>query len=323
MTPKKFSLIPGNISRFFILMVIVLLATMGVMIQSAVNAWLKEKSYQVVDVSHALHQRIDAWRYATWQIYDNIAATSVNTASGGLQETRLKQDVYYLEKPRRKTEALIFGSHDSSTLEMTQKMSDYLDILWGAETIPWSMYYLNGLDNSLILVSTLPLKDLSSSFKESTISSVVESRRAEMLLQANTLDERETFSPLRHLAWQNAHYFTLRTTFNQPGHLATVVAFDLPINDLIPPGMTIDSFRIEPDPSQNLATTPDKESADHIGITFNGMQIDIATDISTTGMQLLWTVPMSTMLLESMQNILLPLLLNIGLLALALFGFTT
>ena len=60
------------------------------------------------------------------------------------------------------------GSHDSSTLEMTQKMSDYLDILWGAETIPWSMYYLNGLDNSLILVSTLPLKDLSSSFKESS-----------------------------------------------------------------------------------------------------------------------------------------------------------
>ncbi len=107
--------------------------------------------------------------------------------------------MYYLEKPRRKTEALIFGSHDSSTLEMTQKMSDYLDILWGAETIPWSMYYLNGLDNSLILISTLPLKDLSSSFKESTISSVVESRRAEMLLQANTLDERETFSPLRHL----------------------------------------------------------------------------------------------------------------------------
>lgn len=64
MTPKKFSLIPGNISRFFILMVIVLLATMGVMIK-APSMRLKEKSYQVVDVSHALHQRIDAWRYAT------------------------------------------------------------------------------------------------------------------------------------------------------------------------------------------------------------------------------------------------------------------
>ncbi|HIC8974615.1 TPA: hypothetical protein ACW71X_004926, partial [Klebsiella aerogenes] len=36
MTQKKFSLIPGSITRFFILMVIVLLATMGVMIQSSV-----------------------------------------------------------------------------------------------------------------------------------------------------------------------------------------------------------------------------------------------------------------------------------------------
>jgi two-component system sensor histidine kinase RcsD len=323
MTQKKFTLMPGSITRFFILMVIVLLATMSVTLQSAVNAWLKEKSYQVVDVSHALHKRIDAWRYATWQIYDNIAATSSSAAGEGLQETRLKQDVYYLEKPRRKTEALIFGSHDSSTLEMTQKISNYLDILWGAETIPWSMYYLNGLDNSLILVSTLPLKDLSSSFKESTISNVVESRRAEMLLQANTLDERETFSSLRQLSWQNGHYFTLRTTFNQPGHLATVVAFDLPINDLIPPGMTLDSFRLEPDPSQNATGNPDKEESDNVSINFNGTRIEIVTAINTTGMRLIWVVPFSTLMIESLQNVLLPLLLIIGLLALTLFGFTT
>ena len=64
MTQKKFSLMPGSITRFFILMVIVLLATMGVMIQSAVNTWLKDKSYQVIDVSHALHKRIDTWRSA-------------------------------------------------------------------------------------------------------------------------------------------------------------------------------------------------------------------------------------------------------------------
>ncbi|QQN45024.1 phosphotransferase RcsD [Raoultella sp. XY-1] len=323
MTQKKFSLMPGSITRFFILMVIVLLATMGVMIQSAVNTWLKDKSYQVIDVSHALHKRIDTWRYATWQIYDNIAATPSSTVSDGLQETRLKQDVYYLEKPRRKTEALIFGSHDSSTLEMTQKMSNYLDILWGAETIPWSMYYLNGLDNSLILVSTLPLKDLSSSFKESTITSVVESRRAEMLLQANTLDERETFSSLRRLSWQNGHYFTLRTTFNQPGHLATVVAFDLPINDLIPPGMPLDNFRIEPDPAQSAVSNPEKEAADSVNIDFNGARIEIITSISTTGMRLIWVVPFGSLLLESLQNVLLPLLLIIGLLALTLFGFTT
>ncbi len=83
---------------------------MGVMVQSAVNAWLKDKSYQIVDITHAIQKRVDTWRYVTWQIYDNIAATTSPSSGEGLQETRLKQDVYYLEKPRRKTEALIFGS---------------------------------------------------------------------------------------------------------------------------------------------------------------------------------------------------------------------
>lgn len=321
---SKFSLLPGSITRFFLLLIVVLLVTLGVMVQSAVNAWLKDRSYQVVDITHALHKRIDTWRYATWQIYDNIAATPGNSSGEGLQETRLKQDVYYLEKTRRKTEALIFGSHDSATLEMTQRISTYLDALWGAETIPWSMYYLNGQDNSMILISTLPLKDLSSGFKETTVGNIVDSRRAEMLQQANALDERESFSSLRRLAWQNGHYFTLRTTFNQPGHLATVVAFDLPINDLIPPDMPLDSFRLDPDTaSQNLRSPQDKESPDSVSISFNGSKIEIASSLNSTGMRLVWQVPFGTLLLDTLQNILLPLLLNIGLLALALFGFST
>ncbi|MFE4112220.1 phosphotransferase RcsD [Kosakonia sp. YIM B13611] len=323
MIPGKFSLIPGNITRYFLLLIIVLLVTMGVMIQSAVNAWLKDKSYQIVDITHAIHKRIDTWRYATWQIYDNIAAAPAATSGEGLQETRLKQDVYYLEKPRRKTEALIFGSHDSSTLEMTQRISTYLDTLWGAETVPWSMYYLNGQDNSMILVSTLPLKDLSSGFKDTTISNIVDSRRAEMLQQANALDERESFSSLRHLAWQNGHYFTLRTTFNQPGHLATVVAFDLPINDLIPPGMTLDSFRLDPDTTQTNTRGQDKETTDSVTVNFNSSRIEISSALNGTGLRLVWQVPFGTLLLDTLQNILLPLLLNIGLLALALFGYTT
>lgn len=323
MMPNKFSLMPASITRFFLLMIVVLLVTLGVMVQSAVNAWLKDKSYQIVDTTHALHKRIDTWRYATWQIYDTIAATSTSSSAEGLQETRLKQDVYYLEKPRRKTEALIFGSHDGSTLEMTQRMSTYLDTLWGAETIPWSMYYLNGQDNSLILISTLPLKDLSSGFKESTISGLVDSRRAEMLQQANALDERESFSPLRRLAWQNGHYFTLRTTFNQPGHLATVVAFDLPINDLIPPGMPLDSFRLEADPTQSSLRSAEKDPSDSVSINFNSSRIEIVASVDTTNSRLVWQVPFGTLMLDTLQNILLPLLLNIGLLALAVFGYVT
>lgn len=59
-----------------LLLIIVLLVTMGVMVQSAVNAWLKDKSYQIVDITHAIQKRVDNWRYVTWQIYDNIAATT-------------------------------------------------------------------------------------------------------------------------------------------------------------------------------------------------------------------------------------------------------
>ncbi|EIQ74314.1 sensor-like histidine kinase RcsD [Shigella flexneri 1235-66] len=319
----RFSLLPGSITRFFLLLIVVLLVMMGVMVQSAVNTWLKDKSYQIVDITHAIHKRVDTWRYVTWQIYDNIAATTNSSTADGLQETRLKQDVYYLEKPRRKTEALIFGSHDSSTLEMTQRISTYLDTLWGAENVPWSMYYLNGQDNSLILISTLPLKDLTSGFKESTIGNIVDSRRAEMLQQANALDERESFSSLRRLVWQNGHYFTLRTTFNQPGHLATVVAFDLPINDLIPPGMQLDSFHLEPDATSTSEHLSEKESPDSVSINFNNSKIEISSALNSTDMRLVWQVPFGSLLLDTLQSILLPLFLNIALLALALFGYTT
>src|SRR5699024_4749115 len=211
----------------------------------------------------------------------------------------------------------------NSTLEMTQRMSTYLDTLWGAENVPWSMYYLNGQDNSLVLISTLPLKDLTSGFKESTVSDIIDSRRAEMLQQANALDERESFSNMRRLAWQNGHYFTLRTTFNQPGHLATVVAFDLPINDLIPPGMPLDSFRLEPDATATGNNENEKEGTDSVSIHFNSTKIEISSALNSTDMRLVWQVPYGTLLLDTLQNILLPLLLNIGLLALALFGYTT
>lgn len=40
-------------------------------------------------------------------------------------------------------------------------------------------------------------------------------------------------------------------------------------------------------------------------------------------MRLVWQVPFGSLLLDTLQNILLPLLLNIALLALALFGYTT
>ncbi|MDU4095516.1 MAG: phosphotransferase RcsD, partial [Pantoea sp.] len=217
------------------------------------------------------------------------------------------------------TEALIFGSHDSSTLDMTLRMSNYLDTLWGAENSTWSMYFLNGQDNSLILISTLPLKDMATRYKESAISNIVDARRAEMLQQSNALDERESFSPLRRFAWQNDHYFTVRTTFNQPGHLATVVAFDMPVNDLIPHNMPLENFQLKQDATLNSSAASDDE-LQNTRITINNPNIEIAASLPSTPLQLIYRIPIATLALDTLRNLLWPLLVDLLLLLMSLAG---
>lgn len=322
MLPYKFPLTSGNVTRFFVVFNLVLFLAMGAMVHNSVNAWITEKRYAMTDLARAVQKRIDASRFATWQIYENLATSAAgSTPNSNLQETRLRPDVYYLEKTRRKTEALIFGSHDSSTLDMTMRMSNYLDTLWGAENPTWSMYFLNGQDNSLIMISTLPLKDMATRYKESAINTLVDSRRAEMLQQANALDERESFSPLRHFAWQNDHYFTLRTTFNQPGHLATVVAFDLPINDLIPHSMPLENFQLIQDATQTSSSSDDTNS-ESTRVTLANPNLEIAASLPSTSLQLVYRVPLTNLALDTLHNLMWPLLINLVLLLLSIAGIT-
>ncbi|MBV4365519.1 phosphotransferase RcsD [Erwinia sp. BNK-24-b] len=320
MMPYKFPLTSGNVTRFFAIFILVLLLASGFMIHNAVNAWLTDKRYAMADIAHAMQKRIDTYRFATWQIYENLAASAAGATPNSLQETRLRPDVYYLEKTRRKTESLIFGSHDGSTLDMTLRMSNYLDTLWGAENSTWSMYFLNGQDNSLILISTLPLKDMATRYKESAISTIVDARRAEMLQQANALDERESFSPLRRFTWQNDHYFTVRTTFNQPGHLATVVAFDLPINDLIPLNMPLENFQLKQDMSGTGSTADNDDGTHSTKVTLLNPNIEIAASLTSTPLQLVYRVPLVGLVVDTLRNLMWPLLANFVLLLLSLAG---
>jgi two-component system, NarL family, sensor histidine kinase RcsD len=323
MLPYKFPLTSGNVTRFFVVFNLVLFLALGAMVHNSVNAWITDKRYAMIDLARAVQKRIDASRFATWQIYENLATSAAgSTPNSNLQETRLRPDVYYLEKTRRKTEALIFGSHDSSTLDMTMRMSSYLDTLWGAENPTWSMYFLNGQDNSLIMISTLPLKDMATRYKENAINTLVDSRRAEMLQQANALDERESFSPLRHFAWQNDHYFTLRTTFNQPGHLATVVAFDLPINDLIPRSMPLENFQLVQDANQTTNSSSDDATSENTYVTLANPNLEIAASLPSTSLQLVYRVPLTSLALDTLHNLMWPLLINLVLLLLSIAGIT-
>ncbi len=318
MMSSKFPLTSGSITRFFVVFILMLLLMSGLMIHQAVNAWLMEKRNAMADITHSVQKRIDTYRFATWQIYENLAASAAGTPPNSLQENRLRPDVYYLEKTRRKTEALIFGSHDGSTLDMTLRMSNYLDTLWGAENSTWSMYFLNGQDNSLIMISTLPLKDMATRYKESAISNIVDTRRAEMLQQANALDERESFSPLRHFGWQNGHYFTVHTTFNQPGHLATVVAFDLPINDLIPRNMPLENIQLKQDAALASSGESSDDEIQNTSISLVNPNVEIASSLLSAPLQLVYQVPLTRLLLDTMHNLKWPLTANLVLMLMSL-----
>lgn len=78
-------------------------------------------------------------------------------------------------------EVLIFGFYDNLMFEMIQWMFIYLDILWGVENVLWLMYYLNGQDNSLVLILILFFKDFIFGFKELIVSDIVDLCCVEML----------------------------------------------------------------------------------------------------------------------------------------------
>ncbi|CNH82236.1 MULTISPECIES: phosphotransferase RcsD [Yersinia] len=310
----------ANITRCFWLFIVLLLITIGLYGYNYTNAYLTDKKHALTAIATGLQQRIDDYRYHTYQIYDLANNPSMSEKSMlNVQEVRLRPDIYYIEKPRRKTDAVIFGNHEPLTLPMTLRLSEYLDSHWGSQNDTYSMYYLNGQDNSLTLITTQALKEVTSRFKESYLTAAAESRRAEMLQQANTLDERESFSPLRKLRFQNAYYFTLRTTFNHPGHLATVIAFDLPINDLIPPNMARANFLLQQDKTPiNEGMTP--EDITTASVTLNGYWLEFSAPLANATLKIVYRVPISVLAIDLLKNNFWLILTNLLLLSLAILG---
>lgn len=168
MQNKQLTISSSNITRCFLLFIVLLTIGIGLYGYNYTNAWLAEKKYTLNSIAGSLQKRIDTYRYMTYQVYDKFGNAPAQNSDPGLQETRLRPDVYYVEKPHKKTDAVIFGSHDENTLAMIANISDYLDTRWGAKTENYTMYYLNGQDNSLSLITTQPLKELASRFERAT-----------------------------------------------------------------------------------------------------------------------------------------------------------
>lgn len=320
MQNKRLTISSSYITRCFWLFIVLLAVALGLYGYNYTNAYLAEKKYSVNTIANALQKRIDSYRYLTYQIYDKFGNAASQPVDANRQETRLHPDVYYVEKLRKKTDAVIFGSHDSSTLTMIANISDFLDARWGSKTESYAMYYLNGQDNSLSLVTTQSLKELTSRLKENYLTTSAAERRAEMLQQANMLDERESFSGLRKQRFQNAYSFSIRTTFNQPGHLATVIAFDLPINDIIPLHMARANFLLLPDSGELDESAIPSETITETSAVLKGSWVEFSVVLPNAPLKLVYRVPAINLAIDLLRNNLWLLVVNLLLMALSMMG---
>lgn len=317
MSGKYLSLTSTNITRFFWLFILLLALGLGLYGYNYTNAYLNDKLRTVQSTADQLQKRIDKYRYMTYQIYDNFTGQPLPPDVVSAQEIRLRQDMFYVSKPHKKTDALIFGTHDSSSLDLTLKISSFLDEQWGAKTLPYSLYYLNGQDNSMVLVTTVPLEEQDSRLKENYFTSTLQSRRAEMLQQANTLDERESYSALRKSRQSSDYNFTLRTTFNNPGHLATVIAFDLPMSDLIPLNMARDNFQLNGSTAAvNEGDPTDDNAASSIAV--QGWSLVFSVPLSNSPLSLTYHVPLFSLVVDLSRNNFWLILINLFLIGLAM-----
>ncbi len=107
------------------------------------------------------------------------------------------------------TEALIFGSHDNSALEMINGCPPIWDTLWGAEMYRGRCITLNGQDKqSQMLISQPCPQGISPPDLKNRPSATLLFTSCEMLQQANALDEREVFSNMRRLAGRTVMHLT-------------------------------------------------------------------------------------------------------------------
>ena len=284
------------------------------------NAYLNDKLRTLQYTADRLQKRIDHYRYLTYQIYDNFNGQPLAQIPANVQEVKLRQDMFFINKPRQKTDALIYGTHDAATLDLTLKISTFLDSQWGAKNQPYSMYYLNGQDNSLMLVTTQALQQQDSRLKENYFYAGLQARRAEMLQQANTLDERESYSDLRKSRNANDYFFSLRTTFNNPGNLATVIAFDLPMSDLIPLSMARDNFALTSNnDTVNEGDAPQDPNAGST-MSLQGWSIYLSAPLSNSPLNLSYRIPVLSLAVDLAHNNFWLILINVILLGMAMAG---
>lgn len=151
--------------------------------QTAVNTLANRLAYQIED-----------YRYQASQIYKLANDKSAPDSMNDITVTEVRNDMYWLSSANQTIDSVVFGINKPSSKVLASKLANYMEIVWGARNEFNSMYYLNGQDNTLVLVTTHSILKPELRYKESYLTLTAEDKRADMISQSTLLDRREIIS---------------------------------------------------------------------------------------------------------------------------------
>lgn len=238
-----------QLTRLFYLFILLLLAMLSLSLYNSYHSWMLSRQAALNTMAKQLAYQIEDYRYQANLMYKLVNEKPTNESSTAValppvHLTKVRHDVFWLSSLNQTIDAIIFGSDSQKNSQLADKLANYMEIVWGARNEYNSMYYLNGDDNTLVLVTTHSVIKPELRFKESYLTLSAEEKRTDMLTQSTLLDRRELVSNLQKFTPDNLYYYTYRLMFNSPGQLTSVISFDISINSILPLNLTGDFLSI-------------------------------------------------------------------------------
>ncbi|EMT6576471.1 phosphotransferase RcsD [Providencia rettgeri] len=285
---KQSLLKPNTLFRIFAAFILLLIVMLFLSLFNYYQALVQSRQTSLNSMASRLAYQIEDYRYQASHIYKIANDKASVPPTDNLAVTGMRHDIFWLSSANQSIDAIVFGNNKQTSNVLASKLANYMEIVWGARNEYNSMYYLNGLDNTLVLVTTHSILKPELRFKESYLTLTAEEKRADMLTQSTLLDRREIISNIQKYSPDNLYYYTYRLMFNSPGQLTSVISFDISINSLIPPNLNGDFFTINTRP----ASTGSYESH----TTWVGTNLIFSHPIDGTSYQLYYHVSLKSII---------------------------
>ncbi|MFV9996769.1 MAG: phosphotransferase RcsD [Arsenophonus endosymbiont of Dermacentor nuttalli] len=293
---KQQTLQLSSLAYFFIMFISSLVLLLILFAYNYFHNWINNSQNALSNITKKLEYEIEDYRYYANQLYYIANDGENEIKSNAPAPIKLRPDVFWINNYERHVDTIIFGRQNNANINLAHKLSNYMGIIWGAKNEYSSMYYLNGQDNTLLLVTTHSILKPEIRYKESYLTLTSEEKRSEMLSLSSAIDKRESLSNIRRTRPDNSYYYTYRTMFNSPGQLTTIITFELPICLLL-------SKNTNP---EYLSITPSNDIIHNKGnqgdIEFNGLSLQFTQPILGTVYKLSYQLPIKDILWDLLYN---------------------